>query len=120
MITSFARIRTLHARDYLTFLANAAQRYDRGGLADDGHALLQLKNGICEVAASDRFLEISITADSISDATTLEELVSDCLDGAAGARELHYQWIIAPVRSSPSLAGGEGVALASVGKRSRL
>jgi len=65
-------------------------------LDDDAHALLRLNKGTCEVAAGAQFLDISITANSISDAATLEELVANCLDAAAGDKDLQYQWIITP------------------------
>ena len=99
MITSFARVRTEHAREHLAFLIALSGRSNLRHANDDMRALVQLQTGYCEFAVGDGFLDVSITASSISDAVALEDVVSDRLDDAAQGEELHYQWIMTPESS---------------------
>ena len=46
--------------------------------------------------AGDGYLDIEISANSLSNASLIEDAVSDRLDALAIDEELHYQWIVAP------------------------
>lgn len=98
MITSFARVRTEHAKAYLGLIVGISQRGGSAHCDDDAHASLELRSGHCELAADDLFLDVSITANSVFDAVMLEDIVSDRLDDVATGEELRYQWIMAPDR----------------------
>ncbi len=96
MTTSSARVRTAHAKEYLAVLADISRRNGLRDIGGDTHALLQLHRGVCELVADEQFLDILITANSISDTVMLEDAVSEYLDDIASSEDLHYQWIMAP------------------------
>lgn len=96
MTVSFARVRTKHAGQYLNRLANDGRWNSLSVIQDDFHALVPLPFGTCEFAAADGVLDITITAPSLSDATLLEDAISERLDGFTSSEELQYHWIIGP------------------------
>jgi hypothetical protein len=102
MTTSFTRVRTRYAKDYLCLLVNHSTRSVSSESDGVQHAIIELQRGICKMTAGDRCLDISITADSISDAVMLEDVISECLDDVARGEELQYQWTLTPSRNAQS------------------
>ena len=93
MVLSYAHVRTGQADQYLMQLSNRSSRVDS---IPQHRAVIMFPVGKCEIIARAGSLDLAITANSISDATLIEDAISDRLDCLAIDEELHYQWIISP------------------------
>ncbi len=98
--TSFARVRTQHAMQYLHGLNRHWYSHAAVFARDVAHAEIVFPIGRCELDASADCLEVSLTAPSNHDAALLEDLVSESLDRLAWSEDLNYQWI----RPAPAVA----------------
>lgn len=90
MTLSHAHVRTKSAGRYLLWLSNRSHR------APQSRAVILFPIGRCELVASDDYLDIEISANSLSMASLIEDAISDRLDALALDEELHYQWVVAP------------------------
>jgi hypothetical protein len=98
--TSFARVRTQHAVQYLHGLNQHWHRHLPVFAHADAHVEIAFPIGRCELDANEACLDISLTAASTYDAASLEDLVSESLDRLAWSEDLQYQWI----RPAPAAA----------------
>lgn len=89
MTHSLAHVRTERANLYLRCLTNNLHG------AAQNRATIQFPVGRCELIAGNGYLDIEISANSLSDASLIEDAISDRLEALAINEELHYQWIIA-------------------------
>lgn len=104
---SFTRMRTDNARRYLVEISRAWLRSASSLVCDSSHAMISLPYGRFELnVADERFLEITLTADSVVTITSLESAVSDQLDDISRGERLRYQWILEhshePIKSAHS------------------
>ena len=91
--TSFARVRTERARDYLGGLDWHWHRHVQVVRRDDAHLEIVFPLGHAELDASSGTLEVNLAASSNHDAAVLEDLLSESLDRLAFGEDLQYQWI---------------------------
>jgi hypothetical protein len=98
--TSFARVRTQHAIQYLHGLNRHWHRHVPVFAHTDAHAEIAFPIGRCELDAGADCLDIRLTAGSTYDAASLEDLVSESLDRLAWREDVQYQWI----RPAPAAA----------------
>ena len=100
--TSFARVPTKHAHQYVLGLNHRWQRYVPIFAHGETHTVFVFPLGRAELDASVDALHVSLTANSNRDAVLLEDLVSESLDRLAG-EDLQYHWIRpAPVNARNS------------------
>jgi len=98
--TSFARVRTGRAYDYLDGLNLHWHRHVHVVAHSEAHAEIVFPLGCCALDASDDSLDVSLRASSNYDAALLEDLISETIDRLALSEDLQYQWI----RPAPSAA----------------
>ena len=93
MATSYAKVRTTRASEYLIGLSRVwNQKLPESGQAPT-HVEIPFANGQIAINASAEYLEIRLNAGSIRDATRLEDLVSDHLDRLSCGEDIPYHWI---------------------------
>jgi len=90
MTHSHAHVRTERASLYLRRLTNSLQC----SAVPQTRAVIHFPVGRCELVAGNGYLDIEISANS--DASLIEDAISDRLEALAIDEELHYQWIVAP------------------------
>src|SRR5579871_1084986 len=78
--TSFARVRTERARDYLRGLDRHWHRHVQVVARDETHIEIAFPLGRAELDASTGTLDVNLTANSNHDAAVLEDLLSESLD----------------------------------------
>jgi hypothetical protein len=93
MTTSHARVSTKNASRYVELLSTTWARSATLMVCDHAHVVITLPFGQCELGAKNEFLEVTLTADSVANATFLEDLVSDRLDRIA-QESLRYVWVL--------------------------
>ena len=93
MIFSYAHVRTKRADQYLMQLSNKSSQLHA---VPQYRAAIMFPIGRCELVANEDYLDLAITAYSMSEATLIEDAISDRLDSIAAGEDLHYQWITAP------------------------
>jgi hypothetical protein len=94
MTTSYARVRTEKASEYLIRFSKAWLRTVPDLVFNDRLATIPFPHARCELSAGDGFLDITLTANSKEYATLLEDVVYERLDGLARGEELKYQWAL--------------------------
>ena len=97
MIHSSAHVRTERAVQYLLQLSNRERSVSS---TSQYRAVLLFPIGKCELVATENCLHLSITANSIYEATQIEDAISERLDGIAAGEKLPYQWIVSPEHPS--------------------
>jgi hypothetical protein len=101
MVTSYAKVRTSRAGEYLIGLCRVWHRT----LPDSGEAPTHIEvpfpNGHVAIDATADQLEFVLTAGSIRDTALLEDLVSDHLDRLSCDEDIHYEWIDTNVEPTP-------------------
>lgn len=101
MVTSYAKVKTSRAGEYLIGLSRVWHR----ALPESGeiptHIEIPFPNGRVAIDASSDQLEFVLTAGSIRDTTLLEDLVSDHLDRLSCGEDIHYEWIGTKVEAAP-------------------
>jgi hypothetical protein len=100
MIVSHAHVRTRRATLYLRRLSNNLDCAAR----PQTRATILFPVGRCELAADNGYLDIEISANSLSNASLIEDAISDRLEALAIDEELRFQWIVAPPERT-SIAG---------------
>lgn len=103
MILSYAHVRTARADQYLLQLSNRARSEDS---IPRYRAVILFPVGKCELVAGSAYLDIAITANSVSEAALIEDAISERLDSLSMNEELHYQWIVSPEERQRSAPGG--------------
>jgi hypothetical protein len=103
MIRSYAHVRTARADQYLLQLSSGSQSDDS---IPQYRTVILFPVGKCELVASTAYLDIAITAHSVSEAALIEDAISERLDNLALNEELHYQWIVSPEEIKRSAPGG--------------
>ena len=91
MTISFACINTLHARDYVAGLGRI-WHHEIPPVAP-AHVVIPFPIGLCELAATAKLLNITLTAKSGYEIALLEDLISEHLDRISDDERLRYQWI---------------------------
>ena len=91
--TSFARVRTERAHDYLAGLDRHWHRHVEVVARDEAHVEIVFPLGRAALDASAGTLEVNLTAQSDHDAALIEDLLSESLDRLAFGEDLQYQWI---------------------------
>jgi hypothetical protein len=94
MMTSHARVQTAHASDYLVRLSREWVRDFPGLVFDDRHAVIPLPGARFELIAGSDFLDITLVANSDTQAVLLEHLVAGHLDSLSGGENLRYHWTL--------------------------
>ena len=101
MVTSYAKVRTSRAGEYLIGLCQAWHRT----LPELGETLTHIEipfpNGRVAIDATADQLEFVLTAGSIRDTTLLEDLVSDQLDRLSCGEDIRYEWGGTTVEPTP-------------------
>jgi hypothetical protein len=92
MRISHARVRTEHASDYLIRLSKDWARDIPAIVFDGRHSVIPLPDSRCEIIAGDGFLDITLVANSESQAVLLEHLFAGHLDSISNGESLKYQW----------------------------
>lgn len=92
MNTSHARVRTERASEYLVRLSKDWVRDIPALTFNDRHAVIPFPGALCELVAGKGFLDITLMADSQSNAILLEHLVGGQLDSVAPEERLKYDW----------------------------
>jgi hypothetical protein len=101
MVTSFAKVRTSRAGEYLIGLCRVWNRtLPESGNAPT-HVEIPFANGRVSIDATADQLEFVLTAGSIRDTTLLEDLVSDHLDRLSCGEDIHYEWTGTMVEATP-------------------
>lgn len=93
MMTSYARVRTDYASQYLIALSKDWMRRLPAVTHDYTRAMIPFPIGACQLDAHENYLVVMLSAKTQSDAALLEDLISHQLDRLAGGEELHYQWV---------------------------
>ena len=94
MTTSYARVRTDKASEYLVRFSKAWQRTVPNLVFNDRVAKIGFPYASCELNAGDGFLDIILTANSKEYTALLEDVVAERLDSLARDEELKYQWTL--------------------------
>jgi hypothetical protein len=94
MTTSYARVRTDNAAEYVEQLAQNWIKSASSLVREHAHATVTLPFGCCELSAEKEFLDITVSADSIADTTLLEDIVSDRLDRLSHGERLSIAWML--------------------------
>ena len=101
MVTSYAKIKTSRAGEYLIGLCRVWHR----ALPESGevptHVEISFANGRVAIDATADHLEFVLTAGTIRDTALLEDIVSDPLDRLACEEDIQYEWIGTEVEPEP-------------------
>jgi len=90
-VMSYASLQTEFASDLAAVVLSRWRRKVPAIWLEEGHALILLSNGSCELIARDGFLDIAITAGSTPDAAVLEQAFAGHFEGLAAKDGLKYQ-----------------------------
>ena len=101
MVTSYAKIKTSRAGEYLIGLCRVWHRTLPESGEAPTHVEISFANGRVAIDATADQLEFVLTAGSIRDTTLLEDLVSDHLDRLSCGEDIQYVWIGATVKPTP-------------------
>jgi len=105
MVTSYAKIKTSRAGEYLIGLCRIWHR----ALPESGevptHVEISFANGRVAIDATADHLEFVLTAGTIRDTALLEDLVSDPLDRLSCGEDIHYEWAGTKVEPKPQASG---------------
>jgi len=101
MVTSYAKVRTSRAGEYLIGLSRVWHRTLPESGEAPTHVEISFPNGRVVIDATVDQLELVLTAESIRDTTLLEDLVSDHLDRLSCGEDIHYEWIGTTVEPTP-------------------
>ena len=92
MKTSHTRVETEHASDYLIRLSKDWSRDFPTLTFDDRQAVIPFPGARAELVAGDAFLDITLVANSETQAVLLEHLLAGHLDSVAAGENLKYRW----------------------------
>lgn len=92
MTHSYAHVLTRRAILYLRCLTNNLY----SAAVPQTRAVIVFPVGRCELIAGNGYLDIEISANSLSDTSLIEDAISERLEALAIDEELQYQWIVAP------------------------
>ena len=101
MVTSYAKVRTSRAGEYLIGLCRVWHRTLPESGETPTHIEVPFPNGRVAIDATADQLEFVLTAGSIRDTTLLEELVSDHIDRLSCGEDIHYEWTGTIVEPTP-------------------
>lgn len=93
---SHARVRTNNGSQYVIQLSRDWLRAASLLVCDHTHMAITLPFGHCELNAAPDFLDIALTADSVSAITSFENVLSDHLDRISHGERLRYEWVFSP------------------------
>ena len=104
MVTSYAKVRTSRASEYLIGLC----REWHSTLPESGeaptHVEISFANGRVAIDAAADHLEFVLTAATIRDTALLEDLVSDHLDRLSCGEDIQYEWTGTTVEPAPKVS----------------
>jgi len=105
MVTSYAKVKTSRAGEYLIGLCRVWHRTLPESGEAPTHVEISFANGHVAIDATADHLEFVLTAGTIRDTALLEDLVSDPLDRLSCGEDIHYEWTASKVEPKPQASG---------------